>query len=358
MTEIKKYDYIDAIRGLAILGVVFIHSYNYFDYRNPDLPDFFVHTVEYEQKGVQLFFIASAFTLCHSMNSRMLKEKNFIRNFFIRRFFRIAPLFYLLLTLTVLFGGNKYSLSYILSNYLFFYALHPVGNSGIVPYSWTIGIEMFFYILFPILFLRIKKIGHAIGATIVASLLFQLITFGIDEYKTIIPVIQHLDQATLEKFLYRSLMGELPVFLLGFVLFYINKKDNMSSRAILTLSVLWIAQIVLGYMMSDFLIFSTGLLFLCLALSDYRFPLLVNKVTVSLGKLSFSIYLLHSYVLLLLKNTSLQYYTNNITLDCFIRFFLVLTLCYIIGRITYKLVEQKGVQFGNNFIALISKDKK
>lgn len=87
-SRIIKYDYIDALRGWAILGVVLTHC-NY-----QQLPSIGVNIMKSGGNGVQLFFVVSACTLWLSLTARK-SEKGFISNFFIRRIFRIAPLYYL-----------------------------------------------------------------------------------------------------------------------------------------------------------------------------------------------------------------------------------------------------------------------
>ena len=52
-----RYAYIDAIRGYAILLVIAVHSSQYFS----DLPDAVRTLADQGARGVQLFFVASAF---------------------------------------------------------------------------------------------------------------------------------------------------------------------------------------------------------------------------------------------------------------------------------------------------------
>ena len=86
-----KYDYIDALRGFAILGVLMVHSAQAVAPVHELLGQFMFSGV----RGVQLFYIASAVTLCMSWRHRSALEAAPLRNFFLRRFFRIAPMFYI-----------------------------------------------------------------------------------------------------------------------------------------------------------------------------------------------------------------------------------------------------------------------
>ena len=83
-----KLQYIDILRGIAILGVIAVHSGQQIENLFP-----IVRSISnYGQLGVQLFFVASALTLCLSMSERNEKSPF---NFYVRRFFRIAPIYYL-----------------------------------------------------------------------------------------------------------------------------------------------------------------------------------------------------------------------------------------------------------------------
>jgi len=88
-----KLKYIDVLRGIAVLGVLMVHC-SYFG-SNFVFPKVIKSFFENGAMGVQLFFFTSAFTLFLSMNNRIDNEKLPYINFFIRRFFRIAPIYYL-----------------------------------------------------------------------------------------------------------------------------------------------------------------------------------------------------------------------------------------------------------------------
>ncbi len=75
--DIKKYAYIDALRGLAIFGVLLVHSSQQLKLDNTLLGSF----LPLGARGVQLFYIASALTLCMSWDSRKKHEQYPIRNF-------------------------------------------------------------------------------------------------------------------------------------------------------------------------------------------------------------------------------------------------------------------------------------
>lgn len=87
----EKYNWINALRGYAILLVILIHSSQAFK-----VSDFSKIICDKGDLGVQLFFILSSFTLFNSYSRRKFQDGLDVnRNFFIRRFFRIAPYYYI-----------------------------------------------------------------------------------------------------------------------------------------------------------------------------------------------------------------------------------------------------------------------
>jgi peptidoglycan/LPS O-acetylase OafA/YrhL len=82
----KHFQYIDALRGIAFLGVLTVHAALVAGRFHFD------HLATLGNQGVQLFFMVSALTLFLSFGPRSKRENRSVLNFFIRRLFRIAPL--------------------------------------------------------------------------------------------------------------------------------------------------------------------------------------------------------------------------------------------------------------------------
>lgn len=86
----NKLAWIDAVRGYAILLVVMVHS------AQPLFGGGITGVLNSGSLGVQLFFIASSFTLFYSLEKRTLIDQKLTNVFsFVRRFFRIAPLYWI-----------------------------------------------------------------------------------------------------------------------------------------------------------------------------------------------------------------------------------------------------------------------
>lgn len=162
----KKYEFIDALRGLAILGVIFTHSAVVVVPSSAMLQWF----ASEGARGVQLFYIASAVTLCLSWAARRSHEIFPIRNFFIRRFFRIAPMFYFAILLYICINGfspaseapNGIKWWFIPVTALFLHGFHPETVNGIVRGGWSVAVEMMFYFILPFLVRYIKTIKSCV----------------------------------------------------------------------------------------------------------------------------------------------------------------------------------------------------
>lgn len=114
--------------------------------------------------GVQLFFVLSAFSLCYSTLPSMSK-KEWGRDYLIKRFFRVAPLFYTMLLVWQIFyslRGGVFDVRNFLLNILFVFNFVPTKYESSVAAGWTIGVEMVFYILFPAILLMVTRLRHAI----------------------------------------------------------------------------------------------------------------------------------------------------------------------------------------------------
>jgi len=216
----NKLLYVDSMRGWAILMVIACHQAQAFHHLTRPIKLF----ASYGQTGVFLFFVASAFTLSNSATMR-LEEAHPIRSFFIRRYFRIAPLYYLGIGFYAALAAllPQYTAGWLsdisplslVTNLAFVHGLVPDAFGGAVPGGWSISTEWMFYVLFPVLFAVCRKAVSAWGwrVLIVPVLLMSVISFA-----TVFKMTAGIENEIFY-FWYCSLLTQLPVFLLGITLF-------------------------------------------------------------------------------------------------------------------------------------------
>src|SRR5580658_7481349 len=98
----RHFDYIDALRGYAILMVIAVHTAQSF----PDLPNPLAEVLKQGARGVQLFFVTSALTLSMSWVARHESAADF----YTRRLFRIAPMFWIAIVFFLWLNGTGTSI--------------------------------------------------------------------------------------------------------------------------------------------------------------------------------------------------------------------------------------------------------
>lgn len=353
----KKLAYVDALRGFAIILVIISHSsqcgINNYGYLLTTL----FNKAEY---GVQLFYIASAFTIFLSYTNRINKEISPAKNFFIRRFFRIAPMYYIAIAF-YLWQTNSwifnvpFSCPMILSQIFFVHGFHPIWMNSIVPGGWSVGLEMMFYALIPVLFYFIKDLNSAI----VFFILSIILQFTLNSILIQSPPINDIN--VWARFLYCYLPNQLPVFALGIILFHFIKKETGSliikPFIILLLSILILVHFYFDIMLiSNFIFITIGFVSFAYYLSKEEKSILINPIITYIGKISYSMYLVHFAVLefmIKLEVTDILNDGNHYTLNFLLRFLVVLIVSLILSTISFYIIEKPMQKAGGKIIELL-----
>ncbi|MEL0644487.1 acyltransferase [Olleya sp. Ti.3.14] len=354
-----KLKYIDALRGIAILLVMATHT---FQYSTSFSDGIFNNIISQGARGVQLFFIISAFTLFISFNNRIVDEKNNIdQNFFIRRFFRIAPMYYIGI-LYFLFQdgfGSRYwlgdfeyiSVYNILSNIFFINDFNPYWITSLVPGGWSIGVEMTFYLIVPFLVRKLTTLSKAVNFTLV-SIMISLILFSLLKTNFLIS-----SNRLWNEYLFFYFPNQLPVFGFGILLYYllIRKDYKLSKNNV----ILGIVTLVSLFALRDYIHSNLPFAFLfsifIYLLSKQNLKLFVNRVTIYIGNISYSSYLVHFAILHWLSHFGcLNYLEVDNYLDYLFNFLLnflvICSMTFVISNITYILIEKPFINLGRKFI--------
>jgi peptidoglycan/LPS O-acetylase OafA/YrhL len=137
---------LDAGRAIAVVGVVAVHL----SFQFPNLPHSVALIARMGQYGVQLFFVISAITIFMTLEAdreRFCAARHItLRFYYIKRFFRIAPLYYVAIAIYGLISWGALRSGYerawvlgahspaeILLTVLFLHALSPSAINNVVP---------------------------------------------------------------------------------------------------------------------------------------------------------------------------------------------------------------------------------
>ena len=342
------------------MGVVLLHSSHWV----APTQSIFSRIASEGARGVQLFYIASALTLFLSVAARKQREDSSTLSFFIRRFFRIAPAFYCAIIIYTAYDGmsvryvapNGLEWWYIPLTALFMHGWHPETITSVVPGGWSIAVEMTFYIFVPYLFLKLNSIKSTLFALLLSLIFSRIISTA--AFYLLSPHYPESQQYLIYQFTFFWFFSQLPVFILGILLYHIIIKYPYSDKHT-TLFLL----LVSFFLFTAFLTVRTygnllpkhflyGLAFLIFSLSLYYSPLkiFVNSFTVFIGRLSFSIYLVHFMVLKIMKEIFYNGFVFEGNIGFILAFILVLTVSICISYITHKTIEIPGINLGKYIV--------
>lgn len=231
---------LDLLRGVAVLLVVLVHCAISASGSVPGLTAF-AH--EHGERGVQLFFIVSGYTMMLTFGDRV--DSASIRSFYIRRAFRIVPLFWaaILFYLVITKGeGFRFwapdgvTTRDVTLTFLFLHWSSVTAFNSVVPGGWSIAVEMQFYLLFPLLIFLFRRPNGPLLLYAGIALVSVVAKFAADLY-----LLPHLaaslpaDQAYLASgFFYCWLPQQLICFGFGILLYdFIELKNKPLSGAVL-----------------------------------------------------------------------------------------------------------------------------
>lgn len=149
----KRNVSLDLVRCFAILPVLMVH---FASQASPSAPPILYVLGNY---GVEIFFALSGF-LIGGIILREFDTEHFLhqaRVFYARRWLRTVPLYYFffIVTIFVTHEGFKVSTDFSAANFLFLPFLQNLAWPMVAPWyheSWSLAVEEWFYLLFPLLF--------------------------------------------------------------------------------------------------------------------------------------------------------------------------------------------------------------
>lgn len=364
---------LNELRALAAILVIFHHielfknSDHIFSLVNSSYLSYFVTRVG--KNGVYLFFVLSGFLITYLLLNEKEKLNTIsFKNFYLRRIYRIWPLYYLIIVIGFIiipllantfeiFQNTPYFFSLISTPenyscksillYIFFLPNVALDFFNIVlvgcSQSWSVGVEEQFYIIWPIivyLFSRKKVL------IVFFSLLFFLISIHFIANS-------FLDFTNRITFLIYKFILVLPFEFMaigaigGYFFFYHKAKILFYTK--FKFFYFFIISLILGAMFVPFLpIFFQNIilsiLFLLLiitTINDENNWAFRNQYLAYIGKISYGVYMYHPFIMFLVFPFVNKYFpfTVNPYLYNSLIYFFIFTFSILLSHFSYKYFE-------------------
>ncbi|RWR01228.1 acyltransferase [[Pantoea] beijingensis] len=363
---------LEGLRGFASLWVLLGHA------------SLLVHCsipiVSMPSIGVDLFILLSGYLMAKNYIERRDKEPwdsvGTIRTFWTRRFFRIAPLYYLLLVIAVIYGPwfgemrdtiaqfypdtatatSRYSdRSFInlITHFTFIFGFLPAYSFNTVLPDWSIGLEMQFYVLFPFIMLLAMRFRFV-------PTLLVLMALCVMGRLTLTTYYEAFSMPSM-------ILLKLHMFMAGMLLAEAVRKHSLSYILLALISPL-ISIIMMPHVNKLQIVLEAAMIVgMSAILWQYRASammagivkvpryILTHRISTWLGDVSYSVYLLHLLIVVPVIAILLQRYHMNSLMPP-ARFALVCGLClpitYALATLLYRFVEKPGIALGKRVMAI------
>lgn len=320
----KYFPSLDGLRAVSVFLVMFNHVHGY------------VPAWIHGWLGVDVFFVLSGFLITTLMLREMAGNGSVsLRGFYIRRFFRIIPVY--LFTVLLYFGAVhaahdpakaaqfNAALPWLLG---FLQEYRPAAAGNILGHAWTLGIEEKFYIVWPLLLIALYPFGTRALlclAAIFLSILFFPHVYARSYDGLLIGAVLAIALSASGRFGFVKSLGKIP--------------DSL-------LCVLLAGTYVLnGYGNQFVLLFSGAVALLVISLvlrQGMLRRLLETPVLVFIGKRSYAMYLIHVLVLNLVEKVQPAFLTDQGILIVCVAYGLTLAG----ASMMYVAIERPCIAFG------------
>lgn len=172
---------LDAIRGIAILLVVYYHgfSWSYGKWHFSRAGQVFVQLSSGGWLGVNLFFVLSGFLITGILLDSK-ENANYFGRFYLRRALRILPIYYSLLLIQLILGWS--TRSYFLLNVVFLSNLTSIfGVVASYGPLWSLSVEEHYYSVWPLIVRRLsqRQLAALASGLCIAPPILRGIWFGL-----------------------------------------------------------------------------------------------------------------------------------------------------------------------------------
>lgn len=320
---------IQVLRAIAAILVVMHHTFPHYKAMGTPLP-WIEHISTWGFVGVDMFFVISGFIMAYTTFDKPLGVQS-AKTFFKHRLFRIYlgywPFFVAMIF--ILFMTHRLESKDILGSFLLY---NPDMFQLVLPVSWSLTYELYFYLLFLVTFLFTRKQLYIYMPLFIAVLTVLVLS---SSYHNYLPL----------SFFYSPFLLE---FFMG-VLLYMFRTHLMYSWVLLLSIVLMVVAFYFGVEyetkngLNRILTFGSSAFFLILAMLiiEHKKLYIGSGLLHALGDASYTLYLSHLIFLELFYYTGLRglFTTDGILLPL-IGFLFIMGITIVFSLFYYRLVEK------------------
>lgn len=357
----QRIQTLDGLRFLAAIGVLWIHSWTL--HGNPR---WYVGNIDLANllaiggNGVDLFFVISGFCMYYFYASKSDFSYHDFYRFLVKRWVRLSPAFYVATIIYILVGKYIYHQKIDgLSNFLHsvFYLNDIFRQYVTASHFWTLSVEWQFYFIIPILLIYQNRIGFKRTFIIV----FSLITLSA---LTVIFILKDKsDELTLTLLFHgiefgcgviaarlliknNSFFKNRIVWLALFIVITYAGRVLISKQVLNLLAAYYNIFKLLGFTFMG--IGFAGILYLAVTSVKWLDIILGNKVCKTMGRISYSFYLLHPLVYPAIAAYTMQFMPllKGVAAPVFTTVISALIL-YPISLLSYNMLEKPFLSIGN-----------
>ncbi|HVU57446.1 MAG TPA: acyltransferase [Puia sp.] len=365
MKQENRIVQLDGLRGIAVLLVMAFHLLNN-QYGTQDISHLnkvekiLMKSTYFGWCGVDLFFVMSGF-LIGSILLRNRGGENYFSTFYIRRFFRIVPIYYILLLIFIVLTFTSFytTEAYIfekplpipyyflfLQNFLMSSHGH-FGPEALTP-TWSLAVEEQFYLIMPLIvyYMRPKNLLYVILFLIVAAPVCR--AFTSNWYQEYTLLTSRIDSPAFGFLLAWLLQNERTK---AFIEVHIQKIKWISLPFLIISSILYATARVGVINHSILAINFTLILLITLYLrKGLLFKVLTSRVLVVTGGLSYFLYLYHQLINGMFHLAFLKQHMPMLdSRTAYGVTFLGLLVLYVLARLSYKYLEQPLIKYSHSF---------
>lgn len=354
---------LNGIRAIAAMAVVITHINNRFEYYGiPNAP-----LLDLASYGVTIFFTLSGFLITFLLLKELEKTNTIdVKKFYMRRVYRIWPLYYVYLIIVVFLNG----ISNIQWPILFYFLMIPnlknsfvgiintvVGDkvmTFMVGHYWSLGVEEQFYALWPLIVRKTKNLFLFLILFPLAFIVLKLMLRIFHAHYNILVFVNYtrfgcLVIGGLGAYLYYKNSSKVQILynkwieILAWLFFIIVASNKFHITSIIDHEIISVFTLIIIFNQIN---------------NPKKVISLENKLFDFLGKISYGLYVYNPLVIYLMSKVFDHFVIKNLIIKQILIYTFVILAIIAVAYLSYNYFEKRFLKFKNKYTIIESSSSK